>query len=80
MNESIHGHEVLEMALSAAQPLTRESFEARVNARFGPDARFHTCSIEGLSCAELLDFLTRRGKLVLSNGALAADASKICKH
>jgi len=80
MSDSVHGHDVLEMVLSAPQPLTLEALEAQVGERFGADARFHTCSASGLSFRELIDFLHLRGKLVPASGGLAADRSQICDH
>lgn len=80
MNESIHGHEVLDMVLAARGRLTPESLEAQVRERFGPAARFHTCSASGLTCRELIELLGLKGKLVATERGLQADRSKICDH
>jgi probable metal-binding protein len=80
MQDSVHGHEVLELVLAAPQPLTLEALEEQVGARFGAEARFHTCSASGLSFRELVDFLHLRGKLVPAAGGVAADRSRICEH
>jgi probable metal-binding protein len=78
MTDSVHGHEVLHLVLDAPQPPTLEALEAQVRARFGADARFHTCSASGLTFAELIDFLQLRGKLVPSGGGVVADRGQIC--
>ena len=78
MTDSVHGHEVLEMVLGAPKPPTLETLEAQVRARFGADARFHTCSASGLTFAELIDFLQLRGKLVPAGDGVAADRGQIC--
>ena len=51
-----------------------------MRARFGADARFHTCSASDLTFAELIDFLQLRGKLVPAGDGVAADRGKICDH
>ena len=80
LSGSVHGHEVLELVLAAREPLTLEALETQVTERFGADARFHTCSAQGLSFPELVEFLQLRGKLVPSSGGVAADRSQICDH
>jgi probable metal-binding protein len=77
---SIHGHEVIEMIAAVGRPLSRTDLLDEIGRRFGPDARFHTCSAEDLSAAELVDFLVTRGKLHGSDHALALDPSKVCQH
>lgn len=53
---SIHGHEVLQMMLASKECWTVASLEAAIHRRFGAEARFHTCSAENLSAAELVAF------------------------
>lgn len=53
---SIHGHEVLQMMLASGECWTAASLEAAIHRRFGAEARFHTCSAENLSAAELVAF------------------------
>lgn len=45
--DSIHGHEVLNMMIESGEQYTHASLEAAIKARFGEQARFHTCSAEG---------------------------------
>nr|EGT0068334.1 YecH family protein [Klebsiella michiganensis] len=56
---SIHGHEVLQMMISSGESYTVATLEAAIIARFGKEARFHTCSAENLSAAELVAFLQK---------------------
>ncbi|OOI52410.1 hypothetical protein BMT89_15840 [Escherichia coli] len=46
--DSIHGHEVLNMMIESGEQYTHASLEAAIKARFGEQARFHTCSAEGM--------------------------------
>lgn len=76
--ESIHGHDVLHMIHNAPQALTREALKAEVAARFGPDARFHTCSAGGFTLDELLTFLLARKKIVERDGRLSVLMENVC--
>ncbi len=77
---SVHGHEVLDLIAAANPPLTRSAFEAEAQRRWGADARYHTCSVAGMTLGELVHFLLSHGKVVERNGQLATDPSKICDH
>jgi probable metal-binding protein len=53
---------------------------AAINARFGEEARFHTCSAADLSAAELVAFLAAKGKFIPQEAGFSTHESKICKH
>lgn len=78
--QSIHGHEVLQMMLASGESYTAASLEAAITARFGADARFHTCSAEGLSAGELVEFLQKKGKFIAAEDGFNTHESKICRH
>ena len=78
--QSIHGHEVLQMMLASGESYTAASLEAAIAARFGADARFHTCSAEGLSAGELVEFLQKKGKFIAAEDGFNTHESKICRH
>ena len=80
MSESIHGHEVLGMMIDSGRSWTSDTLIAEIEQRFGKDARFHTCSADGLSAAQLVDFLRHRGKFIDNGEDFVTDASKICNH
>ena len=65
--DSIHGHEVLNMMIESGEQYTHASLEAAIKARFGEQARFHTCSAE-------------KGKFIPSKDGFSTDQSKICRH
>jgi len=77
---SIHGHEVLHMMLESAEQYSQESLVAAINTRFGGDARFHTCSAEEMTAAELVAFLASRGKFIPVEEGFSTHQSKICSH
>ena len=77
---SIHGHEIIHLVHEAeeASAFTPDALVADVRRRFGPDARFHTCSPGSMTIEQLLEFLLSRGKVVLRSGRLYTDFSKVC--
>ena len=76
---SVHGHEVLHLLLDASAPFTRRTLAMEIGRRFGPEVRFHTCSIDGLTLDQLLAFLLSREKVVETPaGHLVAQPHKIC--
>ena len=77
---TIHGHEVLEMMLDSNQAFTKPGLIAAIRSKFGPEARFHTCSANGLSAEELVDFLEAKGKFVPRQGGFQTAPELICSH
>ena len=77
---SIHGHEVLQMMIASGETYTVAPLEAASVARFGKEARFHTCSAENLSAAELVAFLQKKGKFIAAEEGFNTHESKICRH
>lgn len=78
--ESIHGHEVMHMMMESGKAYTAESLLQDITDRFGNDSRFHTCSAEDLTAAELIDFLKARGKFVEEEEGFKTDPEKMCNH
>lgn len=76
--ESIHGHEVLHLIQAAPNPLTRETLESAIIARFGTDPRFHTCAGGALTLEQLLAFLIAKSKVVEREGRLSIVAENVC--
>lgn len=81
MPESIHGHEVMRLMAAAPAGFPRAQWERAIAERFGPGARFHTCSASKLTAGELIDFLSVRGKFFpAADGRLSVDSKNICGH
>jgi probable metal-binding protein len=77
---SIHGHEVIEMVVASGRAWRREELVEEVERRWGGSARFHTCSAQGMSAAELIRFLSEHGKFLESERGVTMDATKVCDH
>ena len=77
---SVHGHEVLHSMLENDQGWTRETLLQAINDKYGTDCRFHTCSAEGMTANELIDFLKAKDKFVEADQGFNTQAEKICNH
>ncbi len=66
------------MMLASGKTYTRASLVAEVIRKFGPGARFHTCSAEGLTAEELVAFLEAKGKLLPQGGGFQTAANLMC--
>ncbi len=73
-----HGHEVLHMM--EGNSYTEESLIQAINDKFGADERFYTCSAEGMTAAELVEFLKAKGKFTPKEDGFTVDTTKICNH
>lgn len=80
MDNQIHGHEVLEMMVSSETAYSKESLVSAIEEKFGPEARFHTCSEEGMTAMQLVEFLESKGKFVGSEKSFSTRKEKICNH
>lgn len=60
---------------------SKEELVRAIVDKFGIEERFHTCSAEGMDAAELVDFLSARGKFMPSAAeGFTVNAGKICNH
>ena len=80
MLTQVHGHDVIDMMRSSTQPFTRESLVAAILERFGPEARFFTCSAAGMTAAELVNFFAARQKFQPAGGGFLVNPNRVCQH
>lgn len=80
MVEQIHGHEVMAMMMASDEAYTAESLRDAIVTQFGEDARFYTCSAEGLDAAALVAFLEGKGKFVPHGEGFNTHPDKVCNH
>jgi len=76
----IHAHEVMHMMLETEGGFTRESLAEAIIERFGADARFHSCSADGMDARAVVEFLEHRGKFVAREGGFNTASDRICNH
>ena len=79
MQESIHGHHVLNLVREHNQPVTREELLQAMSQHFGTESRFHTCSADGLEAEQLVDLFLDKGKLSLEDNLIHFVGCR-CKH
>jgi probable metal-binding protein len=77
---SIHGHDVMEMMLNSGKTYTYESLLADIAAKFGGDARFHTCSAANMTAEQLVAFLEARGKFLPCTSGFQTSTDVMCQH
>ena len=77
-----HGHKVLQM-MKGNHYATQQALVDAIVSKFGADERFYTCSAQGMTAAELVDFLAAKGKFKPCENDttdFTVDATKICNH
>ena len=80
MQTEIHGHDVLDLMIASGAPYTRATLAVAIREKFGPDARFHTCSAEGMSAEQLIEFLAARGKFIGDDTGFTVATERVCQH
>ena len=78
--EQIHGHEIMGLVAKYPEGIATGTLTDIVAQQFGADARFITCSAEGLSLQELLTFLGERDKVQPRDGLVFPGGSPACNH
>ncbi|MDA7746966.1 YecH family protein [Psychromonas sp.] len=78
MNESIHGHQVMEMMAESTKNYTKQALKAEIAVKFGDNARFHTCMGSDLTADDLIEFLASKGKFVESSEGFSMPADHLC--
>ncbi len=66
--------------LESGKAYTRASLLADIVAKFGPSARFYTCSADNLSPEGIIDFLQAKGKFVSSEEGFQTSPDLMCRH
>ena len=76
----IHAHEVMRLMLELDTDFSRDSLGQAIIERFGADAKFHSCSKDGMGVTEVIDFLESRGKFVARADGFNTAQDRICDH
>ena len=80
MITQIHGHEVIDLMRESDRTYTRDSLREAIIARFGPAARFHTCSTADLTADGIIEFFAAKGKFMGTPEAFAFNPERVCQH
>ena len=80
MSDSVHGHDVMAFMVQQGGSFSRQSLAEAVRTHFGAETRFHTCSADGMTAEQLVDFLAAKGKFVDTGSGFTTHADRICTH
>ena len=78
MNESIHGHQVMEMMAKSEKTYTKQALKMEIETEFGENARFHVCTDSDLTADDLIEFLASKGKFVESAEGISMPEDNLC--
>jgi probable metal-binding protein len=76
--EEVHAHAVMEMMVSSGKRWSGESLLAAIEEKFGEGARFYACTADGMSGAELIEFLEGKGKFSGPADSFIFDHGRMC--
>ena len=76
----IHGHDVLDFMAASGRSFTRDTLAAAIRERFSAGAQFHTCSANGMSAEQLIEFLAQRGKFCGTDEGFTVATDRVCSH
>jgi len=68
----------MSMMAESGKTYSEAELFADVTAKFGADARFHTCADSDLTAKSLVLFLTSKGKIVETEQGLSMPSSHLC--
>ena len=77
--EERHAHEVMEMMITSGKAYSRESLAEEIRAKFGETVSFYTCSANGLSPEQLIEFLSMKGKFSGTEESFVFDSGRMCQ-
>jgi len=80
MQESIHGHEIIDLVSSNPDGLSTAQLTETVAKQFGGMPRFYTCCAENLTLDELLEFLHAGHKIRIAGDSVYPGKSPACSH
>jgi probable metal-binding protein len=75
---SVHAHKILNKLAESA--MTKDQIERWAIEEFGADASFRTCSIEGMSLSEVLEFFVARQKVTIQGDTWLLNQANVCSH
>ena len=70
----------VDLMIASGATGTRATLAEAIRAKFGPDARYHTCSADGMTAEQLIEFLAARGKFIGSEAGFTVNAERVCQR
>ncbi len=80
MTKQVHAHQVLNLIGRQLSPITLDQLRVEVAALFGADLIFINCHDERFTFDQMIDFMQRKQKMALHDGAVELNGPAICEH
>lgn len=78
--QEAHVHDIMQMMMESGEVYTRESLKKTIINQFGITTTYCSCSVNGMTPDEAIEFLEARGKFIPSEQGFYTDESKKCNH
>ncbi|MDC0611241.1 YecH family protein [Vibrio sp.] len=78
MTKEIHAHKVLHLLDKQSMP--KSEFKTLIENKFGSDATFHTCKLNGFDVDSLLTFFEENNKVAVVDGHWTVNRQELCNH
>ncbi len=78
--EQTHGHAILDLVAAHPEGIFLADLDRMAAEQFGKDAKYCTCSAEGMDFPALIAFLVGRDKIRIGNGLVFSGGSPACEH
>jgi probable metal-binding protein len=80
-NQVFHVHDIMDQLALEQKPLELSQLVSLINNKFGEEARYNSCSVEGMNAKFAIEFLIMRKKLTEPEpGKYLASAHAHCNH
>ena len=77
--EERHAHDVMEMMITSGKAYSRGSLATEIREKFGENVSFYTCSANGLSPEQRIEFLSMKGKFSGTEESFVFDSGRMCQ-
>lgn len=76
-----HAHDVMQILAGQSRPLPASEIKSLIHERFGLDADFGSCSMDGMDADQVIQFLMDRQKLSeVELGKFVLEGNHSCGH
>jgi probable metal-binding protein len=80
MSNEVHIHEIMNFMIESGKTYTESSLKEEIHQRYGADVTFCSCSMQGLSAEQAIEFMAMRGKFVARDQGFFMPGANACSH
>ncbi len=70
----------MQMMIDSGKVYSKKDLVLDIIRKFGPQARFFTCSAQNMTADQLVTFLDSRGKFLAQDGGIKTSPDLMCNH